>query len=216
MARAFFMTEKLAQLHSSLVTGRLGPGQPNVLRHQPSEGSDADGSFEFETVYEQHFDLVWRTLERLGVASAAVDDALQDVFLVVHRRLGTFEGRSAIRTWIFGITLRVASDYIRHRRRHENTSLLDTDVRDDSAVDPLEQRARSEAVSLLYAALGELDPEKRAAFVLAELEEMTMSEVALAVGANVNTVSSRVKAARRQFEAAVRRLRAKDDWRSRP
>jgi RNA polymerase sigma-70 factor (ECF subfamily) len=70
-------------------------------------------------------------------------------------------------------------------------------------------------VALLYAALAALDPEKRAAFVLAELEEMSLAEVAVAVGANVNTVSSRLKAARRQFEAALRRLRAKDEWRSR-
>src|SRR6478609_8753609 len=88
---------------------------------------------------------------------------------------------------------------------------IDVELRDQQSLDPQEQHARSEAVALLYAALSELDPDKRAAFVLAELEEMTMAEVALAVGSNVNTVSSRVKAARRQFEAAVRRLRAKDD-----
>lgn len=216
MKRALFVTEGGVARHSSPVTVRADLGQPDILRGQPSEGLSAE-SFEFETVYETHFDLVWRTLSRLGVAAGAVDDALQDVFLVVHRRLDGFEGRSSIRTWIFGITLRVASDYVRRGRRHENaTTAIDHDLRDDLAIDPLERCAQSEAVELLYAALAELDPEKRAAFVLAELEEMTMAEVAVAVGANINTVSSRVKAGRRQFEAALRRLRAKDDWRSRP
>jgi RNA polymerase sigma-70 factor (ECF subfamily) len=216
MARVVFVTAGATYSHSSSVTVRADAGQPGLRRGQRDEGLGSDVTFEFEAVYEQHFDLVWRTLRRLGVASSAVDDALQDVFLVAYRKLGEFEQRSSLRTWLFGITLRVASDYLRRGRRHEQTAPLDPDLRDDAALDPLEQRARSEAVELLYAALGELDPEKRAAFVLAELEEMTIAEVSLAVGANINTVSSRVKAGRRQFEAALRRLRAKDDWRSQP
>lgn len=90
---------------------------------------------------------------------------------------------------------------------------LDPELRDHAALDPLEQAAHREAVELLYAVLGQLDPDKRAAFVLAELEELSMTEVADAIGANVNTVASRVRAGRRQFEAALRRLRAKDGWR---
>src|SRR4051812_40957718 len=111
MARAVFVTSAGRPLHSTLVTVRADLGQPDVLP-QAGERPSAPVSFDFETVYEEHFDLVWRTLERLGVASSAVDDALQDVFLVVHRRLGGFEGRSSLRTWIFGITLRIASDYV--------------------------------------------------------------------------------------------------------
>jgi RNA polymerase sigma-70 factor (ECF subfamily) len=215
MGRAVFVTGEPARYHSSKVTVRADLAQPELLR-EPGEGQRSDLHLAFETIYEQHFDLVWRTLARLGVASAALDDALQDVFLVVHRRLPEFESRSSLRTWIFGITLRVASEYVRRGRREQHTSApISIDVRDEHAPDPLEQRARSEAVALLYAALAALDPEKRAAFVLAELEEMSLAEVAAVVGANVNTVSSRVKAARRQFEAALRRLRAKDDWRSR-
>jgi len=200
--------------HSSPVTVR-DFGQPHGLEGPAGEPQQRVESFAFDAIYEQQFDLVWRTLRRLGVAPAAIDDALQDVFLVVHRRLQEFERRSTIQTWIFGITLRVASDYLRRGRRLEHTTVVDLELCDEQSLDPLEQRARSEATLLLYAALGELDPDKRAAFVLVELEEMTLAEVAIAVGANINTVSSRVKAARRQFEAAVRRLRAKDDWRSR-
>lgn len=169
----------------------------------------------FEAVYEEYFDLVWRSLRRLGVAPAGVDDALQDVFVVVHRRLSEFEQRSSLKTWIFGITLRVASEHTRRGRRVERTIALDAELR-DHAPDPHEQRVQREAAELLYRVLDELDADKRAAFVLAELEEMTIAEIATAVGANVNTVSSRVQAARRQFESALRRIRAQDDWRSRP
>jgi len=214
MAEVVFVTAAAGPPHSSLVTVRAGEGQPSLPRGERDNGLGSNGAFEFEAVYEQHFDLVWRTLVRLGVAAPAVDDALQDVFLVVYRKLAEFEQRSSLRTWLFGITLRVASDYLRRGRRQKETSPLDPNLRDDDALDPLEQSARSEAVQILYAALGELDPEKRAAFVLAELEEMTIAEVALAVGANINTVASRVKAGRRQFEAALRRLRAKDDWKA--
>ncbi len=66
---------------------------------------------DFGAVYEEYFDFVWRTLRRYGVPEAAMDDAIQDAFLVVHSRLPTFEGRSSLRTWIFGIARRVARDH---------------------------------------------------------------------------------------------------------
>jgi RNA polymerase sigma-70 factor, ECF subfamily len=216
MGRSLFVTQTSVQGHSLTVTVRADLGESETFRGPPRSDSGAPVEFDFETLYDEQFDLVWRTLRRLGVAPDALDDALQDVFLVVHRKLDEFEQRSSVRTWIFGITLRVASDYVRRGRRHQPALPLDAEVHDERAPDPLEQCARSEATELLYALLGELDPDKRAAFVLAELEEMTIYEIALAVGANVNTVSSRVKAGRRQFEAALRRLRAKEQRRSLP
>ena len=62
----------------------------------------------FERVYEEHFDFVWRSLRRLGVPRSALDDAVQEVFLVVHRRLAEFEGRSSLKTWLFGIAVHIA------------------------------------------------------------------------------------------------------------
>ena len=215
MVRAFFFTKFAGALHPLGVTVRADLGQRTAEQHGPAR-QGCQVTPEFEAIYEQHFDLVWRTLRRLGVPNSALDDALQDVFLVVYRRLEQFEQRSSLQTWIFGITLRVASDYCRRGRRQERSTTIDAELHDQLGLDPHEHYARSEAVELLYKTLAELDPEKRAVFVLAELEEMTMTEVASAVGENVNTVSSRVKAARRQFEAALRRLRAKDDWRSQP
>lgn len=162
-----------------------------------------------EAIYDEYFDFVWRSLRRLGVAAGLLDDALQDVFLVVHRRLAEFEQRSSLKTWLFGICLRVASDYARRGRSRPVLAELG-ELADALALDPLEQAARSEAVAFLDRQLDALDPDKRAVFILGELEGMSCPEIAEAVGANVNTVTSRLKAARAQFEAAVRRHQARD------
>src|SRR5688500_20226670 len=79
----------------------------------------------FEAVYEQLFDFVWRSARRLGVADAAVDDVVQETFLVVHRRLPGFEGRSTVKTWVFAIVLRVVSDWRRTQRRKGGLASLD-------------------------------------------------------------------------------------------
>jgi RNA polymerase sigma-70 factor, ECF subfamily len=185
-----------------------------------SHGTSGDGLIrtpEVEAIYDEYFDFLWRSLRRLGVEQTLLEDALQDVFLVVHRRLGDFEGRSTLKTWLFGICLRVASDYTRRRRQRPPSAGL-VDVADPHAPDPLELLARSEAVAFLDAQLQALDPDKRAVFILGELEGMSCSEIAEAVGANVNTVTSRLKAARAEFEAAVRRHQARDRhkwWRPR-
>src|SRR5262249_37522358 len=133
------------------------------------------------------------------------DDAFQDVFVVVHRRLGEFAGRSSLKTWLFGIVLRVAKDYRRRGRRlglHE--PLSETVV--DAGVDPVDAAAKSRARRLTHAALDALDDDRRAVFVLIELEQMTLLEAGDALGVNPNTVASRLRAARQDFERAIARL----------
>lgn len=160
-----------------------------------------------DAIFERYFAFVWRNARRLGVPEAAVDDAVQDVFLVVHRRLREFEARSSIETWLFGILLRVAQDYRRAARRH-NTKLAEVEAaadlmrrhdRPDDIVD------RHEAVRFLYRMLDELDEDKRAIFVLVELEEMAVTEAAEAARMNVNTAYARLRAARQQFDTVLAR-----------
>jgi RNA polymerase sigma-70 factor (ECF subfamily) len=164
---------------------------------------------------------VWRSLSRLGVDHSAVEDAAQDVFVVAHRRLAAFEGRSSVKTWLFGIALRVARDYRRGIRRKRNHGLVpegEADVgavADADAPSPLESATRVEAVERLRAILAELDEDHRAVFVLAELEQMSAPEIAEAVGANLNTVYTRLRAARRTFNESVARHAARDRWRQR-
>jgi RNA polymerase sigma-70 factor (ECF subfamily) len=166
----------------------------------------------FEAVYERHFDFVWRNVRRMGVSDGAVDDAVQDVFLVVHRRLGEFEGRSSLETWLFGIVLRVVRDHRRARARRD-TRLAEVQVTAEtigqpSGEGPHDDVARRQAVALLYRLLDELDEDKRAVFVLVELEERSVPEVAAALGLNLNTAYARLRAARQQFEAAMARQTA--------
>lgn len=166
----------------------------------------------FAAVYEEHVDFVWRVARRLGVPEASLDDAVQDVFLVVHDRLSTFEGRSSLRTWIYGIVRRVARDHRPSKRERPLDEAPETPSETASAHDGLE---RAEAKRLLHALLESLDDEKREVFVLAELEEMPMPEVALAIGINVNTAHARLRAARHHLDDALARLHARHTWRPR-
>jgi RNA polymerase sigma-70 factor (ECF subfamily) len=167
----------------------------------------------FEEIYESYFDFVWRSLRRLGVHPAALDDAVQEVFLVVHRRLSEFEGRSSLKTWLFGISMHVAQRLARTLARHPADELPDVLFDRPTTATPQDEAARNEAIILLYAILDELDPDKRAVFVMAELEQLTAPEIAEALGAPLNTVYSRLRAARRAFEASLKRLQAKERWR---
>ncbi|MEM9189574.1 MAG: sigma-70 family RNA polymerase sigma factor [Myxococcota bacterium] len=171
----------------------------------------------FDEVYEQWFDFVWRSCRRLGVAESQVDDAVQDVFVVVHRRLQDFEGRSTIKTWLFGITLRVVKDHRRseRRRRKPEAEPLRDSLVDDRAAGPMENVARAEAVRTLHALLDGMDDERREVFVMMEFEQMSAPEVAAALGVKVNTVYSRLRLARQSFEEGIKRLRARDGWRQR-
>ncbi|MGE3634951.1 MAG: RNA polymerase sigma factor, partial [Sandaracinaceae bacterium] len=81
-------------------------------------------SVRLEEIYDACFDFVWRSARRMGVAEAHADDVVQEVFLVAHRRLADFEGRSSVRTWLFGILLRVVSDHRRTLRRKGGLSPL--------------------------------------------------------------------------------------------
>jgi RNA polymerase sigma-70 factor (ECF subfamily) len=180
-----------------------------------------EGAPTFEAVYSEHFAFVWRNVKRLGVPEALVDDAVQEVFLAVHRGLGEFEGRSALRTWLFGILANVASHYRRTIRRksaegHLGVEAVEADaIPDETVDDPHDQMAKLEGVRLLHRLLDELDDEKRAALVLSELEQMSAPEIAEALGVNVNTVYARIRAARQQFNQAVAREKARATWRQR-
>lgn len=169
----------------------------------------------FSDVYHAHFPFVWRSAKRLGLRDASLDDAVQEVFVVVHRRLADFEGRSSLKTWLFGITLRVVRDHRRSARRRDAGSAIDPDALHATGSTPAECAEKAEAVRLLHALLDELDDERREIFVMSELEQMPMPEIAEALGMNVNTAYARLRASRQDFEQALARHRARDMWRQR-
>ena len=155
-------------------------------------------------IFREHAPFVWRGLRRLGVPESDVEDVCQEVFVVVHRKLGDFEGRSSLRTWIYGICARTASDYRRSGR-------VRREVVTDTPPDAPQEGAQHDTVALKQARatldriLDELDDDKRAVFVLYEIEELTMAEVAEAIGCPLQTAYSRLHAARKVVEAGVAR-----------
>jgi RNA polymerase sigma-70 factor (ECF subfamily) len=184
---------------------RLAPAR---RRSQPLD--PVAGPPSFDTVYAEYFKFIWRSLRRLGVPLSALDDAVQEVFITVHRRLPEFERRSSLKTWLFGIALNVSQHAVRSAARQRVQRLPCAVAIDQNT--PQEQLLRAEALELLYRALAELSPERRAALVMAELEQMSAPEIEEVTGWPLNTVYSRLRLARRDFEAVLKRLRAREDW----
>lgn len=162
------------------------------------------------TVYEAYFRYVWRCLRSLGVRDSQLEDALQDVFIVVQRRLPEFDGRAAVRTWLYAIALRVARKY-RERARREPTSLEAAREADPELSSTHEasgdREQEGERLVLARRALAALDDDKREIFVLARVEQMSAPEIASVLRIPLNTVYSRLRAARLAFEAEIARLR---------
>jgi RNA polymerase sigma-70 factor (ECF subfamily) len=156
-------------------------------------------------VFREHAAFVWRALRRLGVHESDVEDVAQEVFVVVHRKLAEFEGRSSLRTWLYGICVRTTSDY-RKRARMKHEVVTEEPPEQQAPAAQHEQLAMRQARALLDRILDELDEDKRAVFVLYEIEQLTMNEVAQAVGCPLQTAYSRLHAARRQVEESVKRI----------
>jgi RNA polymerase sigma-70 factor, ECF subfamily len=199
---------------------RLRPLTPTMVslqrpgiapRDAEASGSQAMHAPDFEAVYSEHARFVWRSVRRMGIEWALVEDVVQDAFLVVHRRLNEFQGRSSVKTWLYGIVRRVVADHRRMRRRkpaHEaaaSTPDLDA-LSDEVRRRPDACAEQAEQMRLLHRVLACLDEEKREVLFLSEFEGMTMAEISEALDVNANTVSSRLRSARREFEKALDQL----------
>lgn len=161
---------------------------------------------ELVALYRAHFQFVWRSARRLGAADGAQDDVVQDVFLVVARRLAEFRSEASARTWLFAITLRVVREHRRSTFRHLRRVEAYADSGPPVTSDPI---ARSDAQRTLQWALDQLDDDRRSVYVLAELEGLTAQEIAEGLRVNINTVYSRLRSARTQLERALGEEEAK-------
>jgi RNA polymerase sigma-70 factor (ECF subfamily) len=184
---------------------------------EPAAGVDAPPEkVAFEAVYDAYFPFVWRSVLRLGVPAGQMDDVVQEIFLVVHRKLDGFEGRSTLKTWLYGIALRVARAHRVRSRQAQGARVLDPEqVRAPDATRPDQRAASAEEVRVVNALLDGLDDDQREVFVLAEIEQLTAPEIAEALGLKLNTVYSRLRLARAAFAEAAARHRARDVWRMR-
>jgi RNA polymerase sigma-70 factor (ECF subfamily) len=172
---------------------------PGVTPDSTGVGAQPDG---FEALYGEHFEFVWRSLRRLGVRLEDLDDAAQDVFIVFLRRCAEFRRDSSYRTWLFGIASNVAHQYRRKALRQAQTTPV-TDSQRAPHPSPLEQASSTEALRTIDTFLASLDDSKRDVFILAELEQMSAPEIAEALGVKLNTVYSRLRAARQAFHALL-------------
>jgi RNA polymerase sigma-70 factor (ECF subfamily) len=202
---AFFLTERqrpghYLHVHAAALT---------VTSDDFSEACARLASERFTVIYNQHFAFVWRNLRRLGVASAGLDDAAQDVFLVAHRRLPDVPD-DALRPWLFGVVRKVAASHRRGASRRDAASLDVAPEPIAAGPGPERRLGQAEAARLVHALLARLSDDQREVFVLAELEQMAAPEIASAIGVRLNTVYSRLRAARAAFEKQAARLVARE------
>jgi RNA polymerase sigma-70 factor (ECF subfamily) len=166
---------------------------------------------DFDAVYEAHVDFAWRAACRMGLGAADAEDVVQEAFLVVHRRLAEFQGRADIKTWVFKILFHLVRRQFRTQQRRPGDRAGDDPSSLQELVaeqDPASALERSEAVDVLDRLLARLDEHKREVLVLSEIEQMTLAQIAEVTGTNPNTVASRLRAARQEFEKLLLRFQA--------
>ena len=170
------------------------------------EAGDSDRHARFRAVFDREFDYVWASLRRLGVHPRDIEDVAQDVLVNVHRKLDEYDASRPIRPWLFAFAVRSASDW-RRLARHR-VELLGIEGEPAASTPPADSMVeRKEDADLVLLALESVDPERRAVFILHELDECPMKEIAEAFGLPLFTGYSRLRVAREEFSAAVRRLR---------
>ena len=154
-------------------------------------------------LFQAHARFVWRVLAAHGIRDADIEDAAQEVFLIVHRRMEDWDpARAAARTWLYAIASRVAANHRKrvHHSREQSSAELEHPA---GGVEPEAEVDRSRLIVRLEQAIAALDDAKRDVFVLFELQELSMKEVADTVGCPVQTAYARLYAARRAIAEAI-------------
>ncbi len=170
---------------------------------------DREERVDFHVVFQAHFRFVCVTLRRLGVRDGDIEDVAQEVFVLVHKKLDSYDVSRPIQLWLFGFCLRTASTYrrlARHRRLVHQDS--DTDVAHSDPL-PDDRIAAEQNRRLVLEALDEMDVDRRTVFVMHDLNEFSASQIAEMLSIPVNTVYSRLRLAREDFRKTIHRLRAR-------
>jgi RNA polymerase sigma-70 factor (ECF subfamily) len=173
------------------------------------QDQSADRVLDVSAIFKAHHAFVWRMLRHLGVGAADQDDMLQEVFVVVHRRLGDYSEQDKIRAWLYAISMRVVRDHRRRlaRRREDPRELPDLSHQPSQAIAVADQQALWLAQRMLNA----LPEKQRAVFVLHEIEQLSMPEIAQALECPLPTAYARLRKARERVLAEVARARLKGE-----
>jgi RNA polymerase sigma-70 factor, ECF subfamily len=172
--------------------------------------TDVERRARFRALFEREFDYVWASLRRLGVHARDLEDVAQEVFFRVHRRLDEYDPSRPIRPWLFAFAFRCASDWRRLARHGVEVPLNPGEFAAETPGGD-EALARTEDRALFMRALEAIEMDRRAVFVLFELDGCPMKEIAELLGVPLFTGYSRLRAAREEFTAAVRRLRQRGE-----
>ena len=165
----------------------------------PAEGLD------FDSLYTRHFEFACRSLRLLGVDGNALEDAAQDVFAIVSRRLADFEHNASVKTWIFAIVQRVAANYRRRRRRRPESFTVLPESTPSTQPGPDAEWEAERAARLIQAFAVGLDDSRRALLVLGLLERVPARELARSLGIPLFTVYSRVRSVREALDAFLQK-----------
>lgn len=178
---------------------------PSSREPAPPGTAPADPRARVAALYQEHADFVVRIARQLGAPAAQVEDLVHDVFLVAHRRLGDYDDtRASPRAWLYGITRNLV--YHRARSAGRSERRLRSLPEPLPARGPDEDLARAEAGAAIDTFLAGLDEDRRMVFALIDIEGLSAPEVAHALAVNLNTIYSRLRLARRQFNQFIRRL----------
>jgi RNA polymerase sigma-70 factor (ECF subfamily) len=173
----------------------------------------------FAELFDTYFVFLWRTARRLGVPESHLDDVVQETFLVAYRRRHDFEGRSSVKTWLYGIAFNVVRAHRRELGAKYPVALdpeqrVDPGLLTDGADGPHESAAKRQAALFLDGFLRGLNEDQRNVFVLAELEQLSAPEIVAVLGVPLNTVYSRLRLARAELEKAIARQRVREEKRT--
>jgi RNA polymerase sigma-70 factor (ECF subfamily) len=156
-----------------------------------------------DDLFREHHAFLFRCMRRFGLPDAAAEDAVQEVYIIVQRRLSDYEERGSARAWLYRIAQGVASHY--HRGEQRARARLEHVGPPRAAVPLDDELALAQAADAVEAFLAELDDDQETVFVLADIEGFTAPEIAAVVNAPVSTVYSRLRLARRKFESFAER-----------
>ena len=159
----------------------------------------------FLDIFRGEYPYVIQSIRRLGVNERDVEDVAHEVFLVVHRRLGSYDSSRALRPWLFGIAYRAASDF-RRLARHHREVISDKVEAEDGARSLEDQLFAHQARDIVLRALDALEIDRRAVFVMCDIDGTPVPEIASSLGIPLNTAYSRLRLARAQFVAAVQEM----------
>jgi RNA polymerase sigma-70 factor (ECF subfamily) len=160
---------------------------------------------DFRTLFQLEVGYVVRSLRRLGVRPADLEDLAHEVFIAVHGQLNRYDPSRPLRPWLFGFAFRIASHY--RRKRSREVALPEPGELPDRSDGPEDHADKEQKRALVLAALAQMEFDRRAVFVMHELDGQTCNHIAAALEIPVGTVYSRLRLARRDFAAILRRLR---------